>query len=630
MDYKIVILLLTLLFLLVLLYREVATLKGDVFKQLKTMTDDIKGESNTTVSNLQRSMIKCVSQIKGISSDNIQQLSNLTRLNNQHVTKIANHFTETDASELHSDINYLSEARNSTRAKDAVYNVQQLLSNVESPYKNDPNKLANVTVVQPQQDTNVHNKDVFEQKKSSASGVKENHYYMSEASDRTDDSEDYELGSEVSETSVEVDKSVSELNMDQIQSHLLHQLTQTQTQTQPLSQQIVCDEDVCYINNEDPLQQMFFNGLQGMVDIPMYVSSALVSNVDIPMYHGVSKGGVSKAKDTVLSDKIVMIDNTESDDDQPNSGDDDYDDDGDGDDGDDYDDDELDNNNEVDTYEHKSGIKDNKAVCEEINSNEDVVVVVKDSSKGKSNSSGKGNGGGIGSKVGNASGNSISSSNSGCEGPNVFSMVDNIEDGQEIEIDIINMMTGSPGSIPQNILDSISQSIRDHVSKSNNIGMYKDDDSCVDEQVIDFINNKIKIEVDDPSNLNSNSTSAETSESEDNTPQVKSDKTYSKQKFQPEVSDGTDESINNQESEEPEEPVKDKVNPDKKKKKKSAKGIPKTIAELKDIKSYNNAELKTISKSMSLQSSQLIKGKRRYLNKVELYKNIKNYLKNQE
>ena len=57
-------------------------------------------------------MIKCVSQIREVGSNNLEQLRKITNLNYQPIRKISNcHYTDLDDSEIHTDINYLSEIR---------------------------------------------------------------------------------------------------------------------------------------------------------------------------------------------------------------------------------------------------------------------------------------------------------------------------------------------------------------------------------------------------------------------------------------------------------------------------------------------------------------------------------------
>jgi len=120
MDYKIIILLLALLFLIILIYREVTTLKTDVVHNVSGLAHEMRTYQHNMVGQFQSNINKCVSQIKNISSDNLQQLRKITLLNNQPVTRIANHFTETDDSEMRTNINYLSETRKLKGGADLV------------------------------------------------------------------------------------------------------------------------------------------------------------------------------------------------------------------------------------------------------------------------------------------------------------------------------------------------------------------------------------------------------------------------------------------------------------------------------------------------------------------------------
>lgn len=117
MDYKLLIILLALLFLIILLllYREVNNLRDHVNDTLGNVAYDIKHSCDGVVSRLQGNMIRCVRQIKGVSNDNLDQLRKITLLNHQPITKMSNHFTETDDSEVHTNLVYLSEARDNNQ-----------------------------------------------------------------------------------------------------------------------------------------------------------------------------------------------------------------------------------------------------------------------------------------------------------------------------------------------------------------------------------------------------------------------------------------------------------------------------------------------------------------------------------
>jgi len=65
------------------------------------MTSALYYNSQHMVDQVQNNLTSCLKQIRGISTDNLQQLRKITLLNNQPITKkVANHFTETDESTL--------------------------------------------------------------------------------------------------------------------------------------------------------------------------------------------------------------------------------------------------------------------------------------------------------------------------------------------------------------------------------------------------------------------------------------------------------------------------------------------------------------------------------------------------
>jgi hypothetical protein len=112
MDYKTIIILLALLFLIILVYREVTSLRDLVTKNINNVSLELKETNANVVSTISNNITKCINNIKAITNDNIQQIKKITSLNHQPVTrKIANHFTEIDDSEMGTNINYLSESK---------------------------------------------------------------------------------------------------------------------------------------------------------------------------------------------------------------------------------------------------------------------------------------------------------------------------------------------------------------------------------------------------------------------------------------------------------------------------------------------------------------------------------------
>lgn len=122
MNYKTIVVLLALSILVVMVYKEVISLKTSV----KTDINELKIHVNDTTFNmtgkLQNNMIQCVSKIKDISNENFQQLRRINLLNRQPVTKISNYFTETDESEGKSDsINLTDKSKGKNKSKKNIF-----------------------------------------------------------------------------------------------------------------------------------------------------------------------------------------------------------------------------------------------------------------------------------------------------------------------------------------------------------------------------------------------------------------------------------------------------------------------------------------------------------------------------
>lgn len=111
MDYKMLLVLLILLFIIILLYREVLNLKDDMLQSMKNISFGFDKNNKTITSLIKTDIDKCVARIEDIGVKNIQQLQKITLLNHQPIRKIANHFTETENSEMRTDMNYLSDVK---------------------------------------------------------------------------------------------------------------------------------------------------------------------------------------------------------------------------------------------------------------------------------------------------------------------------------------------------------------------------------------------------------------------------------------------------------------------------------------------------------------------------------------
>lgn len=98
MNYKVIIVLFIIILLIILTYREITTLKSYFFGKLNSITSEVAQVSDETNTKIQSSIGNCISQFKNISINNLQELRKITLLNKQPITKVVNHFTETDPS----------------------------------------------------------------------------------------------------------------------------------------------------------------------------------------------------------------------------------------------------------------------------------------------------------------------------------------------------------------------------------------------------------------------------------------------------------------------------------------------------------------------------------------------------
>jgi hypothetical protein len=106
----------------------VSSLREHVNKSIVNMALKYRETSDQIVDKFQTGMSKYINQIKGISTDNLQQLRKITMLNHQQVTsRHANHFTETDGSEKikEPDIRYFSDTKEDVK-KNLVFEKKDL------------------------------------------------------------------------------------------------------------------------------------------------------------------------------------------------------------------------------------------------------------------------------------------------------------------------------------------------------------------------------------------------------------------------------------------------------------------------------------------------------------------------
>jgi hypothetical protein len=108
MDYKIIILLLLILVGLYFMYSEIQKTN----ELVSDMKDHVETENKKITFDIHNNINKCLSKIKDISEENLQQLKKINLLNNQSIKNI-NHFSEIDDSDADfHDNNFLSENTN--------------------------------------------------------------------------------------------------------------------------------------------------------------------------------------------------------------------------------------------------------------------------------------------------------------------------------------------------------------------------------------------------------------------------------------------------------------------------------------------------------------------------------------
>lgn len=77
MDYKVLILLLALLLLVILLYKEMSDLKQNLSGNMNKFLNVMRADNTKNLENIMSDVNNCVSQIKNIGTDNLQQLKRL-------------------------------------------------------------------------------------------------------------------------------------------------------------------------------------------------------------------------------------------------------------------------------------------------------------------------------------------------------------------------------------------------------------------------------------------------------------------------------------------------------------------------------------------------------------------------
>jgi hypothetical protein len=144
MDYKIILLVLAFIVVLFFLYNKLNNISDDIISFNKTIIEHNETSNKILYKKIQTDLDSYIDKIKAINNESIQQFRKITLLNNQPITKIINHFSESE-SELGTDIKYLSDSKYSKpEAKNTVHKIASDNSYYMSEdLKNKDNNLSN-------------------------------------------------------------------------------------------------------------------------------------------------------------------------------------------------------------------------------------------------------------------------------------------------------------------------------------------------------------------------------------------------------------------------------------------------------------------------------------------------------
>ena len=110
MDYKFIILVVLLLFILAYLFRELEASKRDIETKFFEVNENIENNSKTLRTKFQTDLASCTNKLKTYNAEFISQARKISFLNAQPITNMSNNYTETD-SDRKNAMQYLSDVR---------------------------------------------------------------------------------------------------------------------------------------------------------------------------------------------------------------------------------------------------------------------------------------------------------------------------------------------------------------------------------------------------------------------------------------------------------------------------------------------------------------------------------------
>ncbi len=144
MDYKLLFIILAVLFLLILVYWEIRTLKDNYKLETERTIIGIDKNNNNMMLRLQHNITECVKNVKNISNNTLQKIKKITYNNNQPIKKFINHYTETadsdggssnmEYSNKHKEIYYMSSDKDSYDENEKEEEEIDNIDNIENGY----------------------------------------------------------------------------------------------------------------------------------------------------------------------------------------------------------------------------------------------------------------------------------------------------------------------------------------------------------------------------------------------------------------------------------------------------------------------------------------------------------------
>lgn len=120
MDYKFIILLLVIIGLIIFFTRELDNIKCEISEKLDKIASHVDNSSRHTLGKLQNDFSVCVTKMKTINGDYIEQVRKMNDYGNQPITNMSNNYTDTDSQGKGMNFSSLSDCKASVKSLNNV------------------------------------------------------------------------------------------------------------------------------------------------------------------------------------------------------------------------------------------------------------------------------------------------------------------------------------------------------------------------------------------------------------------------------------------------------------------------------------------------------------------------------